>query len=61
MRLPEVYRPSGISTLGAVGIALMILHLTGMVSGWAWPFLYVVLILQVLDLKIKKQSNENKR
>ena len=54
MKLPEVYRPSGISTLGGVGIALMILHLTGMISGWAWPFLYILLIFAGIGSENKK-------
>lgn len=36
---------SGIGTTGATGIALMILNITGYLTGWAWPLLYVPLIL----------------
>lgn len=34
-----------IGTVGATGITLMVLHLTGHLIGWAWPFLYVFIIL----------------
>ena len=36
---------SGIGTFGATGVTLMILHITGYLTGWAWPILYVMLIL----------------
>jgi len=36
---------TGISTVGATGITLMTLHITGYLTGWAWPILYVLLIL----------------
>jgi hypothetical protein len=36
---------SGIGTTGAAGIALMMLHITGHLSGWAWPLLYILLIM----------------
>ena len=50
MKLPEYAitvgpQASGIGTTGATGIALMILHITGFLVGWAWPILYVFLIL----------------
>ena len=44
MMLPD-YKNSGIGTAGAAGIALMILHIVGYLTGWAWPLLYVFLIL----------------
>lgn len=43
MKLPVVN--TGISTIGATGIVLMALHIMGHLSGWAWPLLYVFLIL----------------
>tara|TARA_X000001036_G_C20466264_1_gene719584 strand:+ start:322 stop:498 length:177 start_codon:yes stop_codon:yes gene_type:complete len=42
--LPD-YKNSGIGTAGATGVALMILHIVGYLTGWAWPILYVILIL----------------
>ena len=35
----------GIGTFGVTGVALMTLHITGYLTGWAWPILYVMLIL----------------
>ena len=43
MKLPQ--NRSGIGTSGTAGIALMVLHITGYLTGWAWPILYVLLIL----------------
>jgi len=43
MKLPE--SRTGIGTAGATGIALLVLHVTGYLTGWAWPLLYVFLIL----------------
>jgi hypothetical protein len=36
---------TGIGTAGATGIALMVLHILGYLTGWAWPLLYVLLII----------------
>ena len=36
MKLPE-QKNTGIGTAGALGIALMVLHITGYLTGWAWP------------------------
>ena len=36
---------AGVGTTGATGIALLILHTTGYLTGWAWPVLYVFLII----------------
>lgn len=44
MKLPNSNIP-GIGTTGATGIALMVLHLSGQITGWGWPILYVILIL----------------
>jgi hypothetical protein len=46
MKLPD--KRSGIGTLGATGITLMILHITGYLSGWAWPILYILIILAAI-------------
>jgi len=43
MKLPQ--NRTGIGTSGTAGVALMILHVTGYLTGWAWPILYVLLIL----------------
>jgi len=59
MKLPNTM-PSGIGTTGATGIALMILHITGYLTGWAWPILYVLLIASGIGLETKgtKRNNE---
>jgi len=54
MKLPETSKSSGIGTTGATGIALMILHITGHITGWAWPLLYVFLILSGAGQENKK-------
>ena len=56
MKLPEISKPAGLSTTGLTGIVLMILHITGYLSGWAWPILYVFLILTGVGQENKKQS-----
>lgn len=43
MKLPE--NRTGVSTFGLTGIVLMTLHIMGYLTGWAWPLLYVFLIL----------------
>ena len=43
MQLPTQRFSSG--TAGATGITLMVLHITGHLVGWAWPLLYVFIIL----------------
>lgn len=53
MQLPKKTY-SGIGTTGATAISLMILHLTGYLTGWAWPILYVFLILVAIG-----QENKN--
>jgi len=35
----------GLNTTGVTGIVLMSLHITGHLIGWAWPLLYVTLIV----------------
>ena len=55
MKLPEVNKPLGLSTTGLTGIVLMILHITGYLTGWAWPLLYVCLIIMGIGQEIKKQ------
>lgn len=46
---------SGIGTTGATGIALMIMHITGHLIGWAWPLLYVLLILMAMGQENRKR------
>jgi hypothetical protein len=55
MKLPEPEKATGIGTLGATGIALLILHVTGYLVGWAWPLLYVFLILCGIDRERNKK------
>ena len=43
-----------IGTTGATGIALMVLHLTGTLTGWAWPILYVFLIISGIGQENRK-------
>ena len=45
---------AGIGTTGATGIALMILHTTGYLIGWAWPILYVFLIISGIGQENRK-------
>ena len=43
MRIPN--QSSGVGTTSLTGIVLLVLHITGYISGWAWPLLYVPLII----------------
>lgn len=59
MKLPEPTinigpQTSSIGTTGATGIALMILHITGYLTGWAWPLLYVFLIISGIGQENRK-------
>ena len=36
---------AGVGTTGLTGVALLVLHTTGFLTGWAWPILYVLLII----------------
>ena len=49
-------KTGGIGTTGATGIALMILHITGYLAGWAWPLLYVFLILSGIGQENRKNK-----
>ena len=44
MKFPKA-QSAGIGTTGVTGVALMVLHITGYLTGWAWPLLYIFLIL----------------
>jgi len=52
MRLPT--QLSGLGTTGLCGIVLMTLHITGYLIGWAWPMLYVLLILSGMGQENRK-------
>jgi hypothetical protein len=45
---------SGLGTTGLTGIVLMTLHSTGYLIGWAWPILYVLLILSGMGQENRK-------
>ena len=45
---------AALGTTGATGIALMILHVTGYLIGWAWPLLYVFLIIAGIGQENRK-------
>lgn len=53
MKFPKP-QSSGIGTTGAVGIALLILHITGFLTGWAWPILYIFLIISAMGQENRK-------
>ena len=57
MMLPD-YKNSGIGTAGAAGIALMILHIVGYLTGLAWPLLYVFLILMGIGQEYHRSSKK---
>ena len=53
MKIPTT--SGGLSTGGLTGIALMGLHITGYLSGWAWPILYIFLILVAAGQENRRQ------
>ena len=53
MKFPKI-QSTGIGTTGATGIVLMTLHITGYLTGWAWPILYVLLFLVGMGQENKK-------
>ena len=53
MKLPT--QNTSLGTTGLTGIVLMTLHITGYLTGWAWPLLYVVLIIMGVGQENKKQ------
>lgn len=53
MKFPKP-QSSGIGTTGATGLALMVLHLTGIISGWGWPILYILLIMSAMGQENRK-------
>jgi len=54
MKFPEP-TTNGVNTTGLTGISLMVLHITGYLTGWAWPILYVFLILAGIGLERGKR------
>ena len=58
MKLPEISKPTGLSTTGLTGIVLMTLHITGYLTHWTWPILYVLLILMGIGQENKKQKEK---
>ena len=54
MKLP-VPQTSGIGTTGATGVALMILHITGYLTGWPWSLLYIFLIISGIGQENRKR------
>lgn len=44
MKLPERTDRFLIPTTTATGLVLMVLHLTGSITGWGWPILYSSLL-----------------
>ena len=52
MKLPVSH--TGLSTFGAAGITLMVLHILGHLTGWAWPIFYVILILMGAGQETRK-------
>jgi len=61
MKLPNVPQSSGIGTAGATGVALMILHITGYLTGWAWPILYIFLIVSGIGQENRNGNSRNNR
>lgn len=45
---------SGLGTMGLTGICLMVMHVTDHLTGWAWPILYVMLILSAIGQENRK-------
>jgi hypothetical protein len=58
MKLPDLPVPqtSGIGTTGVTGVTLMVLHITGHLTGWAWPLLYVPLIISGIGQENRKNK-----
>lgn len=53
MKIPT--QLTGLGTTGLAGIVLMTLHLTAHITGWAWPILYVLLILAGIGQENRRQ------
>jgi hypothetical protein len=61
MKLPDKQNSKIIvqspSALGYAGVALLILHVMGYLTGWAWPILYGWMIL--IDFSRHRQSEKD--
>lgn len=53
MKIPT--QLTGLGTTGLTGIVLMTLHMTANITGWAWPILYVLLILAGIGQENRRQ------
>ena len=53
MKFPKP-QSSSIGTTGVTGVALMVLHCTGYITGWAWPILYIILIMSAMGQENRK-------
>jgi len=53
MKLPERSDRYLLPTTSVTGLALMILHLTGYISGWGWPILYIALLFMGHSVEYK--------
>ena len=53
MKLPERTDRYLLPTTTITGITLLILHLTGFITGWAWPFLYCSLLFMGHSIEYK--------
>jgi hypothetical protein len=63
MKLPDPQiiigpQTSSLGTTGLTGIVLMTLHVTGHLTGWAWPILYIFLILSGIGQENRKPRNK---
>ena len=47
---------AGVGTTGLTGITLLVLHTTGFIIGWAWPLLYVMLIISGIGQENRKDK-----
>jgi|TARA_B110000483_G_scaffold125942_1_gene151306 hypothetical protein len=47
---------AGVGTTGLTGITLLVLHTTGFITGWAWPILYVMLIISGIGQENRKDK-----
>ena len=47
---------AGVGTTGLTGVALLVLHTTGFLTGWAWPLLYVFLIISGIGQENRKDK-----
>lgn len=52
MKLPT--QSTSLGTTGLAGIVLMTLHITGYLTSWAWPIMYIFLILAGMGQENRK-------